>query len=349
MSTVDQHDHLPVEQLAEYAEGLITERPALATMDAHLTGCVECQQVLRDLREVTALLEAESVGPMPASVAVRLEAVLVAEARRRQLDQGGAEYPGSVVAASATGRTAETGVTAAAGTTPELGVTTAAGEPRSGEHPRSPFTARRRRARTVSALAAAATVAAFAIGAAIFAQNMSGSADQGSGALAPHEQARDNAAHGYTGPTPATDGTYRAASGQDFTAYTLSATARDLLTERAFVKALTSTGQTPASADDLGAGAPSTPPGPQSFAGPDGRLSTLLSSGGLAACVAQLVPDPADVQVLAVDVGTYNGTPAALLVLSDPADPAKAQVRVVGAPCGRGQAAEFLRTEIRRS
>jgi hypothetical protein len=344
VSTVDQHDHLPVEQLAEYAEGLITEPPALATMDAHLTGCVECQQVLRDLREVTALLEAESVGPMPASVAVRLEAVLVAEARERQLDQGGAEYPGSVVAASATGRTAETGVTAAAGTTPELGVTTAAGEPRSGEHPRSPFTARRRRARTVSALAAAATVAAFAIGAAIFAQNMSGSADQGSGALAPHEQARDNASHGYTGPTPGTDGTYRAASGQDFTAYTLSATARDLLTKRV----LTAAGQAP---DQTGEGAVAAPPEPTArlSSGADAGLSTLLSPGGLAACVAQLVPDPADVQVLAVDVGTYNRAPAALLVLSDPADPAKAQVRVVGAPCGRGQAAEFLRTEIRRS
>ena len=41
--------------------------------------------------------------------------------------------------------------------------------------------------------------------------------------------------------------------------------------------------------------------------------------------------------------------PAAMIVLSDPDDPATAQVRVVNARCGLDQTVEFLRTEIRRS
>ena len=351
MSTVDQHDHPSVEQLAEYAEGLITEPPALATVDVHLAGCVECQQVLRDLGAVTALLQAEPDEPMPASVAIRLEAVLAAEAHERRIDHGiGAEHPGSIVAASATGRLPEIGVTAAAGASPEFAEAATAGEPPSGARPYSLADARRRRrARTVSALAAVATVAAFAIGAAIFSQNMSGSESAGGGAVAGREQAQDNAAHGYTGPTPATGRTYRATSGQDFTAYTLSATARGLLAERAYREALRNAGATPGLSAEDGASLP-VPAAPRSSGSTvtDGRLSALLSSAGLAACVAQLVPDPADVQVLAIDTGTYHGAPAALLVLSDPTDLAKAQVRVVGAPCGQGQAAEYLRTEIQR-
>ncbi|MGH8834436.1 MAG: hypothetical protein ACRDWG_05495 [Actinomycetes bacterium] len=344
MSTVDQYDHLPVEQLAEYAEGLIADPPALAAMDAHLTGCTQCQQVLHDLREVAALLRAEPVESMPPMVAIRLEAVLAAEAREHRMDQVGAEHPGSFIAASAAAL--ESGATAAAGSGPELvGVTAAAGEPLSAERPRSLSDARRRRARTVSALAAAATVAAFAIGAAIFAQNMSGVDEAGGGAVAGREQAQDNAAHGYTGPTPATGGVYRAASGQDFTAYTLSATARDLLAQRA----INEDGRAAAPTSEGEAAGPPVPAlSGQASANEAGRLSTLLSPAGLAACVAQLVPDPADVQVLAVDIGTYGGIPAALLVLSDPTDPTKAQVRVVGAPCGQGKAAEFLRTEILR-
>lgn len=345
MSTVDQHDHLPVEQLAEYAEGLVTDPPALAAMDAHLAGCAQCQQVLRDLREVTALLQAESVESMPPMVAIRLEAVLAAEAHEHRMDQVAAEPSGSIVAASTAGRTHEMEVAAAAGTGPELGVTPAAGEPLVAERPRSLSDARRRRrSRTVSVLAAAATVAAFAVGAAIFAQNMSGVDEAGSGAVAGGEQARDNATHGYTGPTPATDGVYRAASGHDFTAYTLSATARDLLARRAFVQELARAGQ----AVVPGSGGEDLEPTPGRYSGVADGLSRLLSPAGLAACVAQLVPDPADVQVLAIDVGAYREAPAALLVLSDPTDPANAQVRVVGARCGQGQAAEFLRTEIQR-
>ena len=339
MSTVDQHDHPSVEQLAEYAEGLLTEPPAVATVDVHLAGCAECQQVLRDLGAVTALLQAAPDEPMPASVAVRLASVLSAEARERRIDDRlGVDHPGSIVAASTTGAS------------PELAEAATAAEPPSGVRPHSLSDARRRRrARTVSALAAVATVAAFAIGAAIFSQNMSGVENPGGGAVAGREQAQDNAAHGYTGPTPATGGTYQSASGQDFTAYTLSAAARGLLAERAYREALRNAGATPGLSSEGGTSGPvPAAPGSDGSIATDARMSALLSPAGLAACVAQLVPDPADVQVLATDVGTYDGAPAALLVLSDPTDPAKAQVRVVGTPCGQGQAAEYLRTEIQR-
>lgn len=351
MSTIDQHDHLPVEQLADYAEGLITDSSALAVIDAHLTACGQCEQVLRDLRGVTALLQAEQTGPMPAMVAMRLDAVLAAEASERRADhrgrldrradrQGRLEHPTSRRAASAD----EPGARAMpeADVTPETAIAVSADGPPSGARPRSLSDARRRQARRVSALAAAATVAAFAIGAAIFSQNMSNSDDAGSGALAQREDARDTMGRLYAGSAPDTRGVYESVSGQSFTAYTLSATARDLLAKRE--------GRTSSQAP-LANPTPGGPPD-EAMGGEDhafrSELTTLLSPAGLSACVAQLVPDPADVQVLAVDAGTYGGEPAALLILSDAVDPAKAQVWVVGAPCGQGQSAELLRTEILR-
>jgi len=138
-----------------------------------------------------------------------------------------------------------------------------------------------------------------------------------------------------------------AASGHEFTAYTLSATAQGLLSERTLQEASPRAAAQSPTNDGL-VYAPSAPMAGDLYRG-SAELSILLSPTRLAACVAQLVPDPAGVQVLAIDVGRYDGAPAVLLILSDPADPAKAQVRVVGEQCGQGQAAELLRTEIRRS
>jgi len=340
VSAIDQHDHLPVEQLADYAEGLITDPLAQAATDAHLIGCGQCQQVLRDLRGVTALLQDEQAGPMPAMVAARLDAALAAATRERRVSQGRGYHPASLRAASATGPSADglpdTGVP------PEAGVGASAGGPPSGARPRSLSDARRHRARTASALAAAATVAAFAIGAAIFSHNTSDSDDgAGSTALSQPERAEDNAGQLYAGSTPDTGSAYQSASGQSFTAYTLSATARALLAQRE----ARASGQ-PA-APNLSGGLPPEPvTGGEASARRD--MTTLLSPAGLSACVAQLVPDPAYVQVLAVDAGAYDGAPAALLILSDATDPAKARVWVVGAACGQGQSAELLRTEILR-
>lgn len=350
MSTVDRHDHLPVEELADYAEGLVTDQTALAAIDGHLATCGQCEQVLRDLGEVGALLAAEPEPRMPAIVAIRMEAVLAAEAHERRMEER--------LAARLAAAGEPLGTAAGAAGVPA--VTT--------EQTRSLSEARRRRARAVSALAAAATVTAFAIGAAIFSESITGARLYSGGndqapAEAPGAVVDSSGGSEYAGPSPATNGVFVSSSGQSFTAYTLSSAAQDLLGKREVWRQQARGGdsfgdsQPPLEAE----GAPfptSRTPAYVSRGGtevPSGGLdlrfrlsSTWLSADNLARCLAGIVPDPAAVQVLAIDLGTYDSEPAALLVLSDPSDSRKAQVRVVGTACAQGRGMEFLRTEVRR-
>ena len=355
MSTVDQHSHLAVEEIAEYAEGLVTEPAAVAVIESHLAGCERCRQVRADLGETSALLAAEDVPPIPAVVAIQMEATLAAEVHERRIEErrlqaAGTDLPEPVLGIPAVGP---------AGGSPAHSAGIGGGDATVPAQPRSLSEHRRRRARMVSALAAAATVTAFAIGAAIFTQGMSGE-DQlssGAGVVEPQgpEAAEDTARGTYTGPTPATGEAYLSTSGQTFTAYTLSTSAQLLLSHRVRSGA-SAGGEVPATSPGVPSNAPPAPVGPgsegtgpdMSFSGGNDRAD-LFSPAGLARCVAGLVPDPAAVEVLAVDLGQFDGQPAAMLVLSDPDDLAVAQVRVVNARCGLDQPVEFLRTEIARS
>jgi hypothetical protein len=111
----------------------------------------------------------------------------------------------------------------------------------------------------------------------------------------------------------------------------------DTLDER--VQALVRTGD----ADDSTAGdgreaAPGTLPGSGTSgeaAAPgqdESSLGALGTPAGLAACIEALT-GRTGVTPLAVDVATYEGQPAAILVLPDPTDDAFLDVRVVGAGC----------------
>jgi hypothetical protein len=60
--------------------------------------------------------------------------------------------------------------------------------------------------------------------------------------------------------------------------------------------------------------------------------SPLADPAGLAACLAEL--DAADQVPLAVDLGTWQGQPAAVIVLPDPADADRVQAWVVSPECG---------------
>ncbi|MCI0686762.1 MAG: hypothetical protein L0Y54_05925 [Sporichthyaceae bacterium] len=342
MNTADRRSHRSAEDLAEYSDGLITDRSARSGIEAHLTGCAHCQDVLVKLVEVRAVLAAAPAPSMPASVTARLEAALAAEARNSSrisvaatsaeitgLPAHGADCPGGRVAAEESG-----------------GV-------------RSITAARRRRARMTTALAAAATVATLAFGATIFAQLAPRGASDSSAPGAAMEAEDGYQPEGgapalpYSGPTPQTKAVYRAASGQTFTAYTLSGAATVLLSKAAVRSAAptASGGQVDAG---TGSSAPPMAPGLGSESTADrlsyfSALAPLLNDpAGLARCIARIMPDPAAVQVLAIDVGNYGGEPAAMLVLNDPADPSKAQVRVVGTACARGESVEFLKTEIMR-
>lgn len=62
------------------------------------------------------------------------------------------------------------------------------------------------------------------------------------------------------------------------------------------------------------------------------ELGPLTTPTGLAACIEALT-GRTGVTPLAVDFATYEGQPAAILVLPDPADDAYLDVRVVGAAC----------------
>jgi hypothetical protein len=67
--------HPDVETLADLSEDLLPEAEA-AALRTHLAGCPECADTLAALTEVAALLAADQVPPMPADVALRLDAAL---------------------------------------------------------------------------------------------------------------------------------------------------------------------------------------------------------------------------------------------------------------------------------
>jgi len=65
--------HPTPEELAEHAEGLL-EKDDARTLEAHLAGCATCHTVRADLDTLRAVLAADRPGPMPAEVTARLDA-----------------------------------------------------------------------------------------------------------------------------------------------------------------------------------------------------------------------------------------------------------------------------------
>ncbi|MFE0459921.1 anti-sigma factor family protein [Kitasatospora sp. NPDC058965] len=87
--------HPSVERLADLAEQL--SAPAeQAELRAHLAGCPECADTLAALAEVSALLAGVPVEPMPADVALRIDAALA----RAAAEPTAAEHPAAAPAAT---------------------------------------------------------------------------------------------------------------------------------------------------------------------------------------------------------------------------------------------------------
>jgi hypothetical protein len=83
--------HIDAETLAEFREGLLPRRRA-AQVSAHLAACAQCAESDRGLAGITALLASAPAPPMPAGLSARIEAALAAEAAARAAAsaQGGA-------------------------------------------------------------------------------------------------------------------------------------------------------------------------------------------------------------------------------------------------------------------
>ncbi|MFE9422444.1 anti-sigma factor family protein [Kitasatospora sp. NPDC006697] len=85
--------HPPVEQLADLAEDLLPADRA-GELSAHLADCPECADTMAALEELSALLAADRVEPMPAEVARRIDAAL-AEAQQPAEQPSAPTVPGT--------------------------------------------------------------------------------------------------------------------------------------------------------------------------------------------------------------------------------------------------------------
>jgi hypothetical protein len=71
--------HLDYETLADLAEGLLDDAQAASAND-HLAGCAQCLDRSADLADVSRLLAAAPVPPLPIELAERIDSAIAAEA-----------------------------------------------------------------------------------------------------------------------------------------------------------------------------------------------------------------------------------------------------------------------------
>ncbi len=72
---MNTHEHLSIETLADYAEGLLGDAESTAVAD-HLASCADCTAEADLLVSVSAILAADDPGPMPEQYAARIDAAL---------------------------------------------------------------------------------------------------------------------------------------------------------------------------------------------------------------------------------------------------------------------------------
>lgn len=77
--------HVSAEALALYREGAVSARRA-AGIASHLSGCATCSRIIGDLANVSALLTATPLPPMPDVLVVRIEAAIASESALRAAD-----------------------------------------------------------------------------------------------------------------------------------------------------------------------------------------------------------------------------------------------------------------------
>ena len=116
--------HASAETLALYREGALSARKA-AGIASHLSGCSRCAGIIRDLANVSAVLTATQLPPMPDVLVVRIQAAIASESVMRA-----ASSPDYAARTQAAGAPAASGVGAGApgaGTAGSAGAAGAAG------------------------------------------------------------------------------------------------------------------------------------------------------------------------------------------------------------------------------
>lgn len=294
--------HLSPDQLADLSEGLL-EAPEVAAMQAHLESCAACRATHDALAAVPHLLASAGAAPIPDDVATRVGAALALAAQQR-----------SAASAAEPRRTAGMApVEPAAATVSSLSA------------------ARDRRSSAVrlrQAGAALVGVAAVLGGGFLFTQGIPGmSGEDSPSTLAEDAQASrdggpaDDTAEGTTGVEGF--GAPPAASGANYSADTLVADVTRLLEQ----------GVLTAPNTDPSLRSPTTDTPPETPADP---VADSLAAAG---CVAAVAAESGTRQLpLAVDVATYEGEPAVIVVLPLPrTSAAEAEIWVVGGDCLVGE------------
>lgn len=72
---MNTHEHISIEVLADYAEGLLGDADSTSVAE-HLASCSDCQAEADLLVSVSAILAADDPGPMPEHYATRIDAAL---------------------------------------------------------------------------------------------------------------------------------------------------------------------------------------------------------------------------------------------------------------------------------
>jgi hypothetical protein len=332
--------HVDAETLAAFREGLLRRRHA-AQVKAHLAGCPQCAQTDAQLAGVTSLLASAPVPPMPAGLTARIEAALAAEAAARAAGAPGtARAPDT--ASGGAGAVGTAGVPAAAGT--GSGDTAsggrwrpaAAGKPPHPASPRPPGRAHRRgggaRTRSWVALRVAAVTAAVAViagGGYGLSQLAGGGASTGTSA---------------SRAEPASGQGSRAASGGKAAASMPTRMSPHASLAR---PPIVSSG-TRYQPQHLGvqvkavlARYPSRPGPRVSWGSLPASYSTFVN---LPACIRRV---SGGVTPRLVDVATYRGRPAAVIVV--PAAPNRVRVWVVGPACNAAASDVLAQTSVLES
>jgi hypothetical protein len=322
------HEHLRAETVADHLEGLLGPGEA-AEAERHLALCPKCSALREDLGRLRAALASDSTVPMPASVAARIDLALAEEAEAGGRSPSGQDQTGTQLVRPPAGGWI--------------------GGRRTGSGPR--------RRRWVPALGGALATIAIVVGALAVLPRLTSSHNENAqvataregGATSQNEAGGRQAdglspgpntsANGYGsapgGQSAGADGVVR--SGRAYTAYTLSAGVRELLAEQ-------DTAPIPA-AGPL-AGVAGSAPSDSRLTSSDDPLLRLTSRSALATCIQSLVKT--DVVPIVVDLATYGGEPAAVIVVPDPADSTNANVYVVGPDCGPGVSTPIATTTVRR-
>jgi hypothetical protein len=299
--------HLGLDRLADLAEGLLDADEAAGARE-HLAGCAVCRTEATALAELPAGLAALGAepAPMPADVAAALDDALAAEAGRSHLPTSSVTVVPSLDARRA-GRT--------------------------------------RRGTQLLQVAAVLVVLLGLVGVGYTLTTAGGGADSGSTAAGGDAAAEDDAgvageasgAGGSAGPRVVRSGTdYRQGSlGEALAAVTAPAGRNG--------------SRAPGLASQPSTAEPSSPsaPGPKGVLSaspsPEGALdgaAALADPAALGACLDRLglVGAP-----LGVDLATYQGKPAAVVVLPSEGDPTHVDVYAIAPSCPAGDFLAFAR------